>query len=125
MPALAFEKSYVELQNKVKNLLARALQTHTISIEELMAILTIFEKTETHAELEAFIEIFAEAFPILQQFEQEKRESSKSDLETKMKNVVSVMIKKDPLKATQIAKAALKPGMTWEALKEEFPEIEE
>ena len=106
MPALAFEKSYVELQNKVKNLLARALQTHTISIEELMAILTIFEKTETHAELEAFIEIFAEAFPILQQFEQEKRESSKSDLETKMKNVVSVMIKKDPLKATQIAKAA-------------------
>ncbi len=125
MAVAALEKSYVELQNRVKNLLARALQSHVISIEELMAMLTIFKETETHAELEAFIEIFAEAFPILQQFEQQKRESSKTDLESKVKKVVGVMIKKDPLKATRIAKAALKPGMTWEALTEEFPEIEE
>lgn len=125
MAAAIEEQSYVELRNKVKHVMARALQAHVITIEEVAAMLFIFEKAETFTELEAFIEIFSEAFPILQKFGEEKQAQAKGALEEIVKKVVGKLVKKDPLKATQIAKAALKPGITWEELVKEFPELNE
>lgn len=122
---LAPEKSYVELRNKVKTHLAKALKTGVLSIEELRAILFIFEKTETHAELEAFLEIFSESFPVLQEFEIGKRREAKTDLESKVKNLVYKIVLKNPLKAGEIAKATLKSGMTWAELIRMYPELEE
>lgn len=123
MAVMAPEKSYVELQNKVKHLLANALKRKAITIEELAAILFIFQRTETTMELEAFIEIFDEAFPILKQFEREKRQEVRTSLEEKVKPYVSQLIKKDPLRATMLAKDALNPLMTFEELKKKYPEI--
>jgi hypothetical protein len=125
MPVATLEKSYVELQNKVKFLLADALKRRLISIEELQAILIIFSRTETTYELEAFLEIFADSFPVLKQFEHEKRKTAKGKIEDRAREVVQKMIKKDPMKAAEIAKAALKPGVTWEELTARFPELEE
>lgn len=124
MPAVE-EQSYVELRNKVKGIMARALQAHVITIEEVMAMLFIFEKAETFMQLEAFIEIFSDAFPVLQKFGEQKKEYAKNALEEIVKKVVGKLVQKDPLKATQIAKAALKPGVTWEDLVKEFPELGE
>lgn len=125
MTVLAPEKSYIELRNKVKLLLADALKRKVIGIEELAAILFIFQRAESTYELEAFLEIFNEAFPILKQFEHERRKEVRSNLEEKIKPFVSKLIKKDPLRAALIAKDALHPEMTWEELKKKYPEINE
>ena len=71
------------------------------------------------------MEIFNDAFPALKQIDFENRSVARGDFEKQIKEIVSKMIKKDPLLATEIAKEALKPGMDFEKLKQKYPQIEE
>ena len=111
------DKTYLAIQDKVKNMLITALKIKAISSEELMAVLFILGQTSTTLELETFLDIFKDSFPVLGQYSEEKREVAKVDLEERVKVAVSKLVHKDPLKATEIAKAALKSGVTWEELK--------
>ena len=119
------DKAYLETQDKVKAMLIKALKIKAITTEELMAVLYILGQTDTALELETFIDIFSGSFPVLSQYSDEKRSFAKDELVAKVKDIVSKLVHEDPLKATEIAKAALEPGATWEKLKEQFPEIEE
>ena len=120
-PAAAAD--FQSLQNKVKMILARGVQLKTIDMENLLATLYILGQANSYPELEAFIELFSEHFSFLKEIGEKKMEAARESLEDKVKNVLSAIVKKDPFKATQIAKAALESGMTWEKLLAEFPEI--
>ena len=119
------DKAYLVMQEEIKSTLAQAFKIKAIGMEDLLAILFILGQTDNSLELETFVDIFSDSFPVLKDYEVGKRSETKSGLEEKVRQIVSKMVSKDPLKATEIAKAALKPGMTWENLKKEFPEIEE
>ncbi|HRY91133.1 MAG TPA: hypothetical protein P5229_02205 [Candidatus Gracilibacteria bacterium] len=114
---------FLELQNKVKMILARGYQLKTINPENLLASLYILGQAKNRFELENFIELFSAAFPFLKEIREEKVAEARENLEEKVKLVLSSLVKKDPLLATKIAKAALEPGMTWEKLCRAFPEI--
>lgn len=117
------DRAYVELRERVKKQLAYALKTGHLELEELAAILFVLDKAEGQEELALFVEIFSEAFPVLKQIEVENRSAVRGDFEKQVKEIVSKLIKKDPLLATEIAKEALKPGMDLETLKKKYPQI--
>lgn len=123
MPTSTIAPDFMELQNKVKKILARGYQLKTIDTEHLLASLYILGQAKSKFELEMFIGIFSDAFPFLQEISEEKTEVAQEKMESAIKKILSKIVKKDPLKATEIAKAALEPGMTMEKLVQKFPEL--
>lgn len=114
---------YLGIQSKIKTLLSESFKIKAISIEDMLAILFILGQTENAYELEAFIDIFSNSFPVLKDYQIEKKSKSKTELETIIKDIVSDMISTDPLKATEIAKIALKPNISMEEIVKQYPEI--
>ena len=119
------EQSYLVLQSKIKLLLARAMETRKIAIEELMAILFILGQTTTTLELEAFVEIFSDTFPVLKTVQLERSEREKINIQDKVKRVISALVLTDPLRAAQLAKDALKKDADMAKLLEKYPELGE
>lgn len=122
---IEIEQSYLELQSRIKLLLARALEVRKITIEELLAILFILGQTTTTFELEAFVEIFADVFPVLKTVQLEKSEKEKINVQDRVKTVISKMVLSDPLRAAQLAKDALQKDISWEKLTAKYPELKE
>ncbi len=118
------DKVYLAMQEEIKSMLVQAFKIKAIGVEDLLAILFILGQTNNSLELETFVDIFSDSFPVLKDYEVGKRSEAKSGLEEKVRQIVTKMVAQDPLKATEIAKTALKPGMTWDELIKEFPEIE-
>jgi len=119
------DKAYLAMQEEIKSALVNAFKIKAIGVEDLLAILFILGQTDNAPELEAFVDIFSDSFPVLKDYEVGKRSEAKTGLEERVRKIVSKMVAQDPLKATEIAKAALQQGMTWDELMKEFPEIEE
>jgi hypothetical protein len=117
--------TYEELQENVKGQLIQDLNLHKISVEELMAILYILGQTSTVYELEAFVDIFSDTFPTLKSISLDREETAKTDTEAKVKKVVSKLVQKDPMRATQLAKEALQSGASWDELLKKYPELGE
>lgn len=119
------DKAYTAMQEEIKSTLVNAFKIKAIGVEDLLAILFILGQTDNSLELEAFVDIFSDSFPVLKDYEVGKRSETKTNMEERVRQIVSKMVALDPLKATEIAKAALKQGMTWDELTKEFPEIEQ
>lgn len=125
MPALTIEDTFLSLQNRIKSILSRAFQLKNIGAEELLAILFVLKQANNENELACFTDIFSNSFPILQEIPEEKKEIELEDMEQKVRKALSKIVRTDPLKATEIAKATLKPGITWEELLNRFPELKD
>lgn len=125
MPSVAVETAFKELEQKIKNELVRGLKMQAVSPEEILAILFIFAQAETHEELKLFCSIFETAFPVLRRINEGEQVTAKENIEDRVKEVVSKLVFTNPLLATKIAKAAVKPGVTWEELTIEFPELQQ
>ncbi len=124
MDPKAKDQAYLAMQNQVKSTLVQAFKIKAIEVDDLLAILFILGQTENSFQLETFIDIFSDSFPVLKDYAVTKKSEVKSDLDERVRKIVSKMVAAEPLKATEIAKAALKPGATWDDLKQQFPEIE-
>jgi len=125
MAAKNTEKTYLAAQEKVKAMLATALKIKALDAEELMVILYILGQTSTTVELESFIDIFSESFPVLGDYAVSQKAELKGDLEERVKTAVSKIVQEDPLRAAEITKEALKPGAVWEEMIKKFPELKE
>ena len=117
------ELQYLDLQKRVKESLIQDLYLQKITPEQLLAILYVLGQASDADTLESFIEIFSDVFPNLKILLLNKEESEKSDLETRVKDLVSKLILKDPIKATELAKDALQHSMPWEEIEKKYPEI--
>ena len=118
------QQTYNQLQQKIKLLLARELEFRRITVQEVMAILLLFGQTKTMEEIEVFIEIFQDTFPVLKTISIEKTEQKKISVEDKVKITAQKMIKKDPMRAAQLIRDSLEKNMTWEQLAEKYPELQ-
>lgn len=125
MPSIALEPTFSELEQKIKNELVRGLKLQLVSMEEIMAILTIFAEATNHNELKLFCKIFVNEFPILGHIIEEEKNENQENIQSKIKDAVSKLIHTNPLLATKIAKAGLTPNITWDELVIEFPELEQ
>ena len=123
MPKTKTINEFQVLQNRVKFILARAIQLKKMQEDQLLACLYILSQAKSQYELESFINIFEDAFPVLKEITEGQAETAREDLETKVKNALGKIVKKAPLKATEIAKAAIEPGMTWDKLTARYPEL--
>ena len=125
MSNVATAVSYKELQNKIKLHLAQAVEMNRISHEDLLGVLFLLGQTSTLLELETFVEIFADAYPVLKTVEIEKRSLAKGNVEEKVRKVVSQLVFTNPKRATEITKAALDKNVSWDELVKNFPELGE
>jgi len=125
MPSATLELTFTELEQKIKNELVRGLKLQLVSMEEIMAILTIFSEATNHRELKLFCEIFVKEFPILSHIIEKEKNENQENIQFKIKEAVSKLIHTNPLLATKIAKAGLTPNITWDELVIEFPELEQ
>ena len=125
MSNVATAVSYKELQNKIKLHLAQAVEMDRISHEDLLGVLFLLGQTSTLLELETFVEIFADAYPVLKTVEIEKRSLAKGNVEEKVRKVVSQLVFTNPKRATEITKAALDKNVSWDELVKNFPELGE
>jgi len=116
--------TYQELEQKVKLELAQAVENNKISNENLLAVLFLLGQTSTVLELETFMEIFSDAFPVLKNMDITKRAGIQTNMEDKVRKVVSQLVFTDPKRASDITKAALKKDAKWDELVQEFPELE-
>lgn len=123
MPSATLERTFTELEQKIKNELVRGLKLQLISYEEILAILTIFAEAKNHTELQLFCNIFSRNFPILKRIVEEEKNENQENIQFKIKEAVSKLIHTNPLLATKIAKAGLTPNITWDELVIEFPEL--
>ncbi|MEK7544958.1 MAG: hypothetical protein AAB551_02395 [Patescibacteria group bacterium] len=116
-------QTYAEVQNKIKLLLARELEFHTITVEHVMAILFLLGQTKSVEELEVFIDIFQGTFPVLKTFTFEKAQTTKVHIEEKVRKAALKMITKDPMRAAELAKDALRKDILWDELVQKYPEL--
>lgn len=116
---------YVELQNQIKLFLAKELESRRTTIEEIMALLLIFSQTSSVEEIDAFIEIFKDTFPMLEEFSSGRTEGQKMEVKDKVKDAVLKMITIDPIRAGQLAKDAIDKNTPWEDLVTKYPELNE
>lgn len=116
-------QTYEELQQKIELDLAKAVDANRISKEDLMPILFLLGQTSTLLELETFVDIFSDSFPVLKTVQFEKRAQVKMNFEEKVRKVVSKLVFSDPKRAAEITKAALQKGATWEDLLDKYPEL--
>lgn len=125
MPRVATAPTYGELQQKIKLHLARAMELNQLDSEDLLTILFIFGQTSNLLELELFLDIFSDAFPVLKTVEIEKRTRIKVNIEEKVQKVVSKLVFTNPKRAAEIAKAALSKDASWDELVKKYPELGE
>jgi hypothetical protein len=115
--------AYIALQEEIKNFLARAFEEERLTKEELLAILYLFGFTNTERELEAFLYIFAESFPILKGLTEKKAGAQKVEFDQGMAGLVQKILHDDPLLAAQVGVEVARPGTTLAKLKEQYPAI--
>lgn len=128
MPVANYQAStkvtFQQLTDRVKQELIKGLKLHTIPLEDLMAILFIFSRATNTEELHFFCSIFNDEFPILKGITEEQESKAQLNMEGRIKTAISKLVQKNPMLAAQIAKAAIKPGISWEDLVTQFPELE-
>ena len=123
MNTATYSAEYTVLQDEVKQQLADFYEMGKIKLEELMAVLYIFSFTETVTELQAFLVIFADSFPVLKEVQIKNRADAKVVMETSIVDVVKKVLPKNPALAAKISKEASKSGMTMEKILEIYPEV--
>lgn len=119
------KNAYKKLERKIQEMIAKGIRLKTIAIDEAIAVLFLFSQTTNIFDLETFVEMFSDSFPFLRQLAEEKASDTKHDLETKVRTHLEKVVKTDPIKASYITQKALQPGMTWDELVKEFPELEQ
>ena len=125
MAASQTSLTYKDFELKIKLQLARGLEMRKLTMEDLMAILFILGQTQTIEELEMFVEIFADSFPISKSIHLQKHEHTKRNIEEAVKKAISKILMVNPLRATQLAKEALNKGANWDELVKKYPELNE
>lgn len=123
MKTATYSKEYIALQDEVKQQLADFYEIGKIKLEELMAVLYIFSFTETAEELNAFVHIFADSFPVLKEVQIKHTATEKVNMEHSVLDVVKKVLPKNPALAAKLSKEAAKGGMTMERLTEKYPEV--
>lgn len=118
------QQTYNELQQKIKLLLARELEFRHITVQEVMAVLLLFGQTKTIEEIEAFVEVFQDTFPVLKTLISEEAEAKKVTIQDRVKIAAQKIIKKDPMKAASLIQDALGKNAIWEDLVKKYPELE-
>ncbi len=122
MQTTAAAPAFISLQNQVKNQLADFFDKGKIRLEELMAILYLFSFTETVEELQNFILLFGDSFPVLQDLAVKQEASTKQSLDQSLAVLVQNVLKKDPVLAVKLGKEASQKGVTMEQILEKYPE---
>lgn len=118
------QQTYGELQQKIKLLLARELEFHHIAVQEVMAVLLLFGQTKTVEQIEAFIEVFQDTFPVLKTLISQEAEEKKVTIQDRVKIAAQKIIKKDPMRAASLIQDALEKNAIWEDLVKKYPELE-
>jgi len=123
MKTVSFSPAYITLQNQVKNQLADFLERGKMKVEEVMAILYLFSFTQTVEELQAFILLFADSFPVLNNLAVQEEVSRKQAFDQQLAMLVQNVLKKDPQLAAHIGKEVSKKGITMEQILQKYPEV--
>lgn len=118
------QQTYGELQQKIKLLLARELEFHHITVQEVMAVLLLFGQTKSVEQIEAFVEVFQDTFPVLKTLISQEQEAKKITIQDRVKIAAQKIIKKDPMRAASLIQDALEKNATWEDLVKKYPELE-
>jgi hypothetical protein len=123
MKTVSFSPAYITLQNQVKNQLADFLERGKMKVEEVMAILYLFSFTQTVEELQAFILLFSDSFPVLNNLAVQEEVSRKQAFDQQLAMLVQNVLKKDPQLAAHIGKEVSKKGITMEQILQKYPEV--
>jgi len=123
MKTVSFSPAYITLQNQVKNQLADFLERGKMKVEEVMAILYLFSFTQTVEELQAFILLFADSFPVLNNLAVQEEVSRKQAFDQQLAMLVQNVLKEDPQLAAHIGKEVSKKGITMEQILQKYPEV--
>lgn len=112
--------SYQEYQNKIKQHLAQWYEQQKLKLEELLAILYILGQAEDEKTLQFFVRGFSPSFPVLADLIMDEQQVEKESYDDQVQQLMSELIKKDPLQAVALAKEAMQGGMTIEELKNKY-----
>ncbi len=115
---------FQELQLDVKKALNDDFQKGSIDIIEMMSALYICGQTRTEEELREAISLFSDNYSALSYLLSKEKGEERADFETDIQDVVSRMLKDDPLRATEVAKFIEGKEITIDQLVAQFPEVE-
>ncbi|MFA6550787.1 MAG: hypothetical protein WCT36_05570 [Candidatus Gracilibacteria bacterium] len=117
------ELAMPDLVTRLKNLVNDEFQKQNLDMASLMAILFAMGQAQTASELIYTAKAFADRFPVINGFLYEITAQEKHVMEENVQTIIQKMVAKDPMKAAQIAKDAMQPGATFDALAAKYPEI--
>lgn len=120
---MAFEST--ELENEIRKLLDEKLCQGVLSGEDCLHILLELAKAKDEEALKEAVKGIAKKFPFFEEvilLEAQKKQESLHDI---VHGFVEQLIKKDPVKAAEISKMALKKETTLEQLFEFSPEFKQ
>ncbi|KKQ71482.1 MAG: hypothetical protein UT33_C0009G0073 [Candidatus Peregrinibacteria bacterium GW2011_GWC2_39_14] len=117
------ELAMPDLVTRLKNLVNEEFQKQKLDMASLMAILFALGQAQTTGELIGTAKAFADRFPVIDGFLSEVSAQEKQSMEKDVQAIIQKMVARDPMKAAQIAKDAMQPGATFDALAAKYPEI--
>ena len=119
------DTQFLETQKDLKQAVIKGLKAKKINIPQTISFFQIFAIPKTQSELELFIELFSSEFSILDVIYEKQGNKQKTEKEQKIQGIISRLIKHNPLRAAQLAQKATAKNVDLEALKHEYPELNE
>lgn len=116
-------KSRVEMQKFLISEVQKQFEAQKISAVELAEILYMISKADDAEELVLLLDIFKDKFEVFYSVLDSLKAEDMDTFEEVITKIIPLVIKDDPLLASQISSRSTQSGVTMESLVNEFPEI--
>ncbi|OGJ44141.1 hypothetical protein A2272_02145 [Candidatus Peregrinibacteria bacterium RIFOXYA12_FULL_33_12] len=117
--------SYEDLERKIRHLILNNIEYGKLSIIDGAAIAHILFLAKDENTLKTYVKKLSQEFIIFDEIFEDEKTKMQENLEQIVQNFVENIIKDDPLLATQISTIALNKNVSFDELKQKFPQFAE
>ena len=116
-------KSRVEMQQFLISEVQKQFEAQKISVVELAEILFMISKADDSEEFVLILDLFKDKFDVFFAILDSLKIEDQETFEELITKIIPLIIKDDPLLASQVSSRATQSGVTMESLVNEFPNI--
>jgi len=122
--AVEHHDGFLRLKKEVAAEISRAVQKDVLNLAETVAILQLLGIADNEFELQRLMYFLVGRFPFLEHFVQREKHQDKVAVEGKIQEIVSKIIRENPLFAAELAQEVVKKDVKLEDLLQKYPQIQ-
>lgn len=122
-PAQTLDPKFEQAKEKIVSLITQEYERNRLELANMMALFFVLGQARNEDELLRLANIFADNFPVLNEFLGERKAVTQEKMEKDVHEIVQKVVKENPMLAAQVAQKAMEEGMTLEKLLQLYPDL--